>query len=207
MQLRFLRSSLHADLGLGDLAGAYTLGNFTRIFADRVYLDSLRLTLGLSATAVAISLLLSYPAAYVLTRMPARSAMPIMAAILGSSFVSLAIKILGMVIIFAEDGPFNRLLRWARLSSHGVQIIGTVPGVLFGYLHLSIPFMVVMLYAVLQTIPARLEEAALIHGASSADTFLRVIWPLSLPGVLSATIFLAFFRIVAGSSKMSIVLL
>lgn len=186
VQLRFLQASLHADLGLGDLSSAYTLVNFTRIFTDRVYLDSLGLTLGLSAVAVTVSLMVSYPAAYVLARMPAKAALPLMTAILGSSFVSLAIKILGMVIIFAEDGPLNRFLRWTHVTRHGLRIIGTVPSVLFGYLHLSIPFMVVMLYAVLQTIPARLEEAALIHGASPFKTFARVVWPISLPGVVNA---------------------
>ncbi len=186
VQLRFLRDSLHADLDLGRLGGAYTLSNFIRIFSEPVYLDSLRLTLSLSAAAVAIALIVSYPVAYVLTRMSPKAALPVMTAIVGSSFVSLAIKILGMVIIFAQDGPINRLLRWTRLSTHGIQIIGTVPGVMFGYLHLSIAFMVIMLYAVIHTIPVRLEEAALVHGESPFGTFLRVVLPLSLPGVINA---------------------
>ena len=186
VQVRFLANSLHADLDLGRLGGAYTLANFAKVFEEPVYTDSLRLTLGLSAAAVAISLIVSYPVAYVLARMSPKAALPIMTAILGSSFVSLAIKILGMVIIFAEDGPINRFLRWAHLSDHGLQIIGTVPGVMFGYLHLSIAFMVIMLYAVIHTIPARLEEASLIHGASPLKTFARVVLPLSLPGVVNA---------------------
>jgi putative spermidine/putrescine transport system permease protein len=146
---------------------------------------------------VLIALLATFPVAYVLTRMRPRAASLILAAIVASSFVSVILKILGMMIIFAANGPLDQFLIWSRLSLNPAPLVGTLPGVVFGYLHLSISFMAAMLYAVLQTVPVRLEEAARIHGASPWRTLARVVIPLSLPGVVNAC--LVQFNLLAGA--------
>jgi putative spermidine/putrescine transport system permease protein len=148
----------------------------------------MRLTVVLSVVVVALSLVLTFPMAYVLARMPPWLATLLVTAVVGSSFVSVAIKILGFVIIFAADGALSQFLRWLGLIEQSVQLLGTIPGVIFGYIHLSIGFMVMMLFSVIQTIPRRLEEAAQIHGASRWRVYWRVIIPLSVPGAVNASL-------------------
>jgi putative spermidine/putrescine transport system permease protein len=185
-QFIFLKSSFFADLGLGQTGDQLTLENYVSVLTDPLYLRGMRLTLTLSLSVVAITLVMTFPVAYMLARMPPRIATLLLAAIVSSSFVSVAIKILGMVIIFAADGVVSRFFRWIGVIETSMQLLGTFTGVVFGCIHLAIGFMVMMLFSVIQTIPVKLEEAAQIHGASRWRVYWRVIVPLSLPGVLNA---------------------
>jgi putative spermidine/putrescine transport system permease protein len=187
-QFIFLKSSFFADTGLGQSGDTITLDNYMSVLTDPLYLRGMRLTLLLSLATVAITLVMTYPVAYSLARMPARIASLLLAAIVCSSFVSVAIKILGMVIIFSADGAVSQFFRWTGLVEHSMQLLGTMTGVVFGYIHLAIGFMVMMLFSVIQTVPVKLEEAAQIHGASRWRVFSRVVFPLSLPGVLNASL-------------------
>jgi putative spermidine/putrescine transport system permease protein len=187
-QFIFLKSSFFADLGLGQTGHQFTLENYVSVLTDPLYLRGMRLTLILALSVVAITLVMSYPVSYMLARMPARIASLLLAAIVSSSFVSVAIKILGMVIIFAADGVVSCFFRWIGIIETSMQLLGTTTGVVFGCIHLAIGFMVTMLFSVIQTIPVKLEEAAQIHGASRWRVYWRVIVPLSLPGVLNAVL-------------------
>lgn len=187
-QVIFLKASFFADEGLGQSGDVFTWENYISVITDPLYLRSMRLTLVLAVSVVAITLLMTYPVAYSLARMRARVAGLVLACIVCSSFVSVAIKILGMVIIFSADGVVSRFFRWTGLIETSMQLLGSLTGVIFGYIHLAIGFMVMMLFNVIQTIPVRLEEAAQIHGASRLRVFWRVIVPLSLPGVLNAAL-------------------
>lgn len=187
-QFIFLQRSFFLDTGLGQSGSEFTLQNYIDVVTDPFYIDSMRLTFLLAATVVALSLILTYPIAYTLARLPARWATVLLSAIVCSSFVSVSIKILGLVIIFAADGAISRFFRWIGVIEQSLQIIGTIPGVIFGYIHLAIGFMVMMLFSVIQTIPVRLEEAAQVHGASRWRVYWRVVIPLSLPGMLNAAL-------------------
>lgn len=202
-QAIFLESSFHKDLGLGVTDSAFTLANYAAIFSDSIYLNSLKLTVSLSAAVVLLSLIVTYPAAYALARMKPRTASVLLTAIVASSFLSGAIKILGLVIIFGSDGPINQFLRAVGLAD-GVQLMGTVTGVAIGYVYLSIGFTAMMLYATLQAIPVRLEEAAQIHGASRLRTYWRVVLPLSLPGVMNTA--LTEFNLLMGAFVIAAIL-
>jgi len=79
-----------------------------------------------------------------------------------------------------------------------------VPGVIIGYSHLAIGFMVMMLFSIIQTIPRRLEEAAEILGASRWRVYWRVVLPLSLPGVVSSSLIL--FNLLMGAFVSAIIL-
>jgi len=183
-QLTFLRGSLSADLGLGMLSPTIGTANYETLFTDEFYLRSLWLTIKVSAIATVCTLLMSFPVAYVIARMRSRWAMVMLAGVVVSSFVTIVIKVYGLIVIFSAEGGLNSLLMAMGLLDKPYTIIGNVPGVVVGLMQFTMGFGVLLLYGVVRTIPVSLEEAATIHGASRARVFWRVVLPLSLPGVI-----------------------
>jgi putative spermidine/putrescine transport system permease protein len=190
-QLIFLSGSLHTDLAYGRVAPEYTLDNFAAFFTDPFYLQSLTLTFGVSAATVALSLCLAFPVGYTIARMRSRLAMVLLATVVLSSFVSVVIKALGLIVLFASQGPVNKILMGLGVIEAPVTVIGNVAGVVIGLLHYTLGFAVMLTYGIVTTIPRSLEEAAQVHGASRWRVYRRVILPLSAPGlvVMSVTIF------------------
>lgn len=203
-QAIFLQASLHADEGLGVAGAAFTWENYRQVWSDPEYLASLGLTLRLAALVVAATLVMTWPAAYLLSRSHPRLAMVVIAAVLATSFVTLPVKTLGMVILFATDGPLMRGLRAIGLADAHFRFVGSFFAVAVGYTHLAISFMMTMLFGVFQAIPRRLEEAASIHGASRLRVLWRVVLPLSLPGTVSATLML--FNLLTGAFVSAVLL-
>src|SRR5262245_19287068 len=185
-QLVFLRMSFFRDRGFGLIDTQPTLGNYLIVATDTFYLGSLYLTVQVALIVVACSLVIGYPVAYVLTRMPARWATLIIAAIVASALVAEVIKVLGLIVIFSADGIVNRTLVALGAASAPIKILGSITGVVLGLLHFTLGFVILLLFSVLQTIPRSLEEAAGVHGASPLRVFWRVVLPLSAPGVLAA---------------------
>ena len=183
-QLTFLRGSLSTDLGLGMLSPTIGTANYETLFTDEFYLRSLWLTIKVSAIATICTLVMSFPVAYVIARMRSRWAMVMLAGVVVSSFVTIVIKVYGLIVIFSAEGGLNSLLMAMGLLDKPYTIIGNVPGVVVGLMQFTMGFGVLLLYGVVRTIPVSLEEAATIHGASRARVFWRVVLPLSLPGVI-----------------------
>ena len=183
-QLTFLRGSLSADMGLGNLSKAMGWGNYQTLFTDEFYVRSLWLTVKVSAIATVCTLLMSFPVAYVIARMRSRWAMIMLAGVVVSSFVTIVIKVYGLIVIFSADGGFNKLMMAIGLLDRPYTIIGNPTGVVVGLMQFTMGFAVLLLYSVVRTIPTSLEDAATVHGASRPRVFWRVILPLSLPGVI-----------------------
>lgn len=187
-QFVFLRASLYKDLGLGRFGTEIELSNYAALVQDPFYLGSTLLTLRISAMVVVASVLIGFPVAYVLARTDSRWASVLLSALVATSFVTIVIKVLGLIIIFSSEGPLNAALRWLSIVDRPIRLSGTVSGVVIGLMHYTLGFIVLVLYSVIQTIPRSLEEAALIHGASRIRTFFRVVVPLSLPGLVSGSL-------------------
>jgi putative spermidine/putrescine transport system permease protein len=183
-QIAFLRGSFFKDLRLGRLGTELTAENYIRFFTDSLYLDSLLLTIRLSATVALVTLLIGYPVAYILARMRSRWSLVLLAAIIAASFITIVIKVLGLIIIFSSGGVLNRFLLAVGFVERPVTIMGSPAGVVVGLMHFTMGFAVLLLYSVIRTIPRSLEEAAEIHGAPRWRVFLRVVVPLSLPGIV-----------------------
>jgi putative spermidine/putrescine transport system permease protein len=183
-QIAFLRGSFFKDLRLGRLGTELTAENYVRFFTDSLYLDSLLLTIRLSATVALVTLLIGYPVAYILARMRSRWSLVLLAAIIAASFITIVIKVLGLIIIFSSGGVLNRFLLATGFTEQPVTIMGSPAGVVVGLMHFTMGFAVLLLYSVIRTIPRSLEEAAEIHGAPRWRVFLRVVVPLSLPGIV-----------------------
>jgi putative spermidine/putrescine transport system permease protein len=203
-QFVFLRGSLFQDLGLGRLGRDLTLVNYGRVFGDTFYLGSLWLTIEISAVTALLTLVLGFPVAYLLARMRSRWSLVLLAAITISSFVSVIIKTLGLIVLFSGQGPINRVLLGLGLVEQPVTIFGSPTGVVVGLMHYTLGFGVLLLYSVIQTIPRSVEEAAQVHGASRRRVFLRVVLPLALPGLVATT--LVVFNLCMGAFTSAAVL-
>ncbi len=187
-QFLFLRAGFFEDVGLGLIGKELKLLNYIELIEDPFYWESLFLSIYLSAIVVAATLIFAYPVAHVIARMRSLWAMILLAAVVVSSFVTIVIKALGLIIIFGSDGPINSILLGLGIIEQPVKIVGNVFGVVVGLMHYVLGFMVLMLFSVIQAIPRSLEEAAQIHGASRWRVFSRVVIPLSLPGVVSGAL-------------------
>lgn len=184
-QATFIWMSLHADLGLGQFAETITLANYVSLATDPFYLRSIGLTVGLSAATVAAGLALGFPTAYVLARVGGWIATVLISLILTTSLIAIVVKVMGLDILLSATGLVNRLLLATAAVATPVPFIGNELGVLIGLINYTLPIIIVILFAVVQTIPASLEEAAEIHGASRFAVYRLVVLPLARPGLLA----------------------
>ncbi|SVD90140.1 uncharacterized protein METZ01_LOCUS442994, partial [marine metagenome] len=156
---------------------------YMRVFTDAFYLKTLWITVKTSALAALFTLILGFPVAYLIARMRSQWSMILLAGIVVATFVTIVIKVFGLIIIFSADGLINQALMALHIVDRPYTIIGNQTGVVVGLMHFTLGFGVLLLYSVIQTIPRSLEDAAQIHGASRWRMHLRVLLPLSLPGV------------------------
>ncbi len=185
-QASFLWMSLHKTGGVGDILPGLTLDNYRRILTDRFYYDALALTLWLAAGATAIGLAVGFPAAYFLARMRSRWVATLIVLLLVASFVTVVIKALGLSLLLGREGLVNDLLRAIGVIATPLALLNNEVGVLIGLIQYTLPMIVVMVFGVVQTIPASIEQAAEIHGATWFSSMRRVVLPLAKPGLVAA---------------------
>jgi putative spermidine/putrescine transport system permease protein len=187
-QAVFLSGSLHRDLGMGRLASGLELHNFIEILTDGYFLQAFLLSVGVSASATLCTLVIAFPVAYLIARMSGRVSQLLLAAVVASSFVTIVVKVLGLLLIFSSTGPLNRLLRALHLVDAPVTIVGTVPGAILGLMYYTLGFAILLFYSLVVTVPRSLEEAAEIHGASRWQVHRQVVLPLCLPGIVAGAL-------------------
>lgn len=196
-QLVFLKASLFADLGFGKMSTTVDLSNYFRIVTDGYYLKTLWLTCYISLIVAFCCIVAGFPIAQVLSRLRSRWTTVLLSIIVLTSFITIVIQVFGLIIIFRADGPVNQALLALGLINRPFSLVGTVGGVVVGLIYSSFGFAVMLMFAVLRTIPVSLDEAAAVHGASRLRVFQRIILPLSLPGVIIG--FLTVFNLCMGA--------
>jgi ABC-type spermidine/putrescine transport system permease subunit I len=169
-----------------DFSG-HGLGNYEYLVGQRYYATVLLRTIRLAAEVTVISLLIGYPAALVMRGLSAGLAGALALAMTLPVLSGPLVVVLGWMILLSRGGPLLAPLE----NDFGIvlpKILGTETGILIGVVHFVLPFVVLSLASLLRNIPEHLLEAGQSLGASPVKNFTRVIWPMSLPGVLSATI-------------------
>ena len=166
------------------VAFALTLDSYRRLF-DPLYLGVLLDSLWLAGATTALCLLLGYPFAYLLTRMPARWRPTLLLLVIIPFWTSSLVRTYAMVIILQTNGWLNQILLGLGLITEPLELLYTEPAVIAGMLYALLPFMILPLYAVLEKLDRRLIEAARDLGAGRITIFRRIILPLTLPGVIA----------------------
>ena len=160
--------------------GALTLGNLSQL-TD--YLPVVWQSIWYSLISAIICLLLGYPVAYYIAhRTPVMQKILYMLVMLPMC-MSFLLRTLAWVGLLQDTGIINNIL--AALGLPRVQLIRTSGAVILGMVYNYLPYMILPLYAIIVKIDNRLIEAAEDLGCNGVQVFLRVVLPLSVPGILS----------------------
>ena len=191
---------------------ALSLDNFRLLFSDSLYLASYLRSLVVAAVSTAILLLIGYPIAYGMARLPQRWQSVAMMLVIVPFWTSFLIRIYAWINILQHDGLLNKVLLSLHLISAPLVWLSTDSAMVLGIVYSYLPFMILPLYATLAKMEPALLEAASDLGSSPLAAFWLVTFPLSLPGV-GAGCLLCFIPIVgefvipdllAGSNAMMI---
>lgn len=166
----------------------WTLGNYARALSDGYLLGVLGDTLLLGLTVTPICLLLGYPVAYHLARTSSRWSGVLYVLVLSPLLVGVVVRSFGWLILLSGNGVINRALIDLGLIQSGLQLMNNRVGVTIALVHVFLPFMILPLMGVIQSIDPSLESAARSLGASPLRAFLRVSLPLSWPGIQAGTV-------------------
>ena len=163
--------------------GGFTVANYAKFLGDPFYLDILVRTLRLGLCVTATALVLGYPVALALARARGRLRAYLMLGILAPLLVSVVVRTFGWLVILGPNGLVNSTLTALGVVSEPVRLLYTETAIVLGLTHVFLSFMVLSIAAALERIDPALIRAAHNLGASERQTFLRVVLPLSLPGV------------------------
>jgi putrescine transport system permease protein len=191
---------------------ALSLDSFRLLIADDLYLLSYLRSIAVALLSTTILLLIGYPIAYAMARLPPRWQSVAMMLVIVPFWTSFLIRIYAWINILQHDGLLNKTLLALHIVSTPVVWLSTDSAMYLGIVYSYLPFMILPLYATLAKMEPALLEAAADLGASPRRAFWLVTFPLSLPGV-AAGVLLCFIPIVgefvipdllAGSDSMMI---
>jgi putative spermidine/putrescine transport system permease protein len=167
---------------------AFSFDNYARAAADPYYQEIILTTLGMALLCTALTLVIAYPAAYWVGRLESRWKSLVVIATLFPLLVGNVVRSAGWMALFERDGLINVVLRRAHVISEPLTLMYTPKAVVFGIIAVVLPYMILTIAAVIESIPRDLEDAAANLGASALQKFWRVILPLSAPGVAAGSI-------------------
>ena len=186
-----LTQGLSAINGLAELS----LDNFRLLVSDNLYVLSYLRSLAVAAVSTSILLVIGYPLAYAMARLPRRWQALAMMLVIIPFWTSFLIRIYAWINILQHDGVLNKFLLVLHLVSAPVVWLSTDSAMYLGIVYSYLPFMILPLYASLAKMDPALLEAAEDLGASRTRAFWLVTFPLSLPGIAAGTL-LCFIPIV-----------
>ena len=173
-----------ADPATGELQ--LTGANFTGMGA---YLSVFLRSFWLAVVATLVCLLIGYPVSCWMAREGVRFQRLAMALIMLPMWMNFLLRTYSWMSILENNGLLNQLFRAIGLLDllgvDHLQLIGTPGAVVLGMVYNYLPFMILPIYSVIVKLDGSLVEAARDLGADSARVFSKVIFPLSLPGILS----------------------
>ncbi len=169
---------------------SWTLDNYRELLRVDVYLQTLFRSMWIAARVTALSLLLGYPLAYHLSFDAGKRKDLFYQLVIIPLWVSYLVRAYAWKTILGSDGVLNTLLQYAHLTSRPLEFLLYSPfAVVLTLTHIYTPFAFLPIYASLEHVPRNLVEASHDLGASPLQTFWRVIFPLSIPGVLAGATF------------------
>ncbi|KRM56494.1 ABC transporter permease [Lacticaseibacillus sharpeae] len=164
-----------------DINHNFTLSNYTTYFQSGTYLAMTFNSVWYAFVITAVTLLISYPAAYILHYMKHKQLWLLL--IILPTWINLLLKAYAFIGIFGQDGGVNNFLGFFGIAPH--QILFTDAAFIFVAAYIEIPFMILPIFNGIEELDESLVNASKDLGASPWQTFTKVTLPLTMSGVKS----------------------
>ncbi|MCX8103748.1 MAG: ABC transporter permease [Candidatus Bipolaricaulota bacterium] len=169
----------------GTIRWGFSLDNYLRLLEPLYWTGPFWNSLGLAALTTILCLVLGYPVAYSIARRSAAVKHLLLFFVILPFFTNFLVRIYAWFILLRPEGWIAWLLRSLGLD---LALLGSPVGVLIGLVYGYLPFMILPLYATLERFDFSLVEAAHDLGASRWQSFWKIIFPLSRPGVIAGAV-------------------
>ena len=171
----------------GGVVGKFSIDSYKKIF-DPLYLTVMWKSIVMAFETSVICLIISYPFAYMLCKVPDKIRGMLTLLIMLPFWVNGLIRLNGWSNILRDSGFVNTLLMKIGIIDQPMQMMYSEGAVLFGMVYTFFPFMVLPLQSSISKLDHSLVEASYDLGARKIKTFIRVILPMTLPGIFAGTI-------------------
>jgi len=170
----------------GNVVWRFTLGNYWTLFTKDLYVNAYLRSLWIGIVTTVICLLIGYPLALYIVRRQPRWRNLLLFLVLIPFWTNFLVRTYAWMIILSNTGVINSLFQAVGLPRQ--TLLNTTGAVLAGLIYGELPFMVLPIYASLDRFDFTLLEAASDLGANRMRGFLRVMLPLTMPGVAAGSV-------------------
>ncbi|KYD10017.1 MULTISPECIES: ABC transporter permease [Heyndrickxia] len=174
-----------ANSGIGS---EWTIQNYVKFLSDSFYLSVLWRTVKIALLTTLITIIISYPVAYQISKAKGRLKNYLTLIVLSPLLISMVIRSYGWVIILSNKGVINNTLMDLGIINQPLTLLYTEFSVILGMIHVLFPYMVLTIMGSLERIDPSVIRASQNLGASSLRTFFSVMLPLTLPGIFAGSV-------------------
>jgi len=171
----------------GQIVWEFNLGNYAR-FLDPLYLKIFVRSFKIAGITTVVCFLLGYPMAYWIATRPAKWRNTLLLLLMIPFWTNFLVRTYAWVLILRDTGLINQALMGLGLISEPLPLFGTDLAIIIGLVYGWFPDMVLPCYAAIERLDFSLVEAAQDLYANEVRSFARVIFPLTLPGVIAGSI-------------------
>ncbi len=159
--------------------------NYAFLVEDNLYWKAYLNSIFVAGVSTLLCLLLGYPMAYAIARSPSSTRNVLLLLVILPFWTSFLLRVYAWIGILKNNGLINNALIALGIIDQPIQMLQTDFAVYVGIVYSYLPFMILPLYANLEKLDLTLLEAAADLGCKPWKAFLRVTWPLSMPGVIA----------------------
>lgn len=164
------------------------LQNYAALLGSTTYAKIFFNTFFVSTIVTVITVIFAFPVAWSLAIMPKRIAAVIFAVILLSMWTNLLARTYAWMVLLQQTGLINRLLMSTGIIDAPLQLTNNLIGVTIGMVYIMLPFMILPLLGVIRKIDPSILQAAAVCGATRMQALVRVLLPLTVPGIASGAL-------------------
>jgi ABC-type spermidine/putrescine transport system permease subunit I len=175
-------------LSFFDKAGEPSTEHYQAVVANPVWFRVMLITFEIAGWTTIFSALAGYPVAYLLATSSESTRSRLLLWVMLPFWTSFLVRTFAWIVLLSQKGPLNRLVAALGLSDAPLSLIYNFTGTMIGMVHALMPLAVLTMLSVMTNIDPRLRGAAATLGARGGETFWRVYFPLSLPGVAAAAL-------------------
>jgi len=161
----------------------FTLDNYTRLL-DPLYAKVLMHSFYMAIVATLLCLVIGYPFAYIVAKMPQKWRPIMLFLVIVPFWTNSLIRTYGLKIVLGTQGILNQALMALDIIDKPLRIMYTETAVMIGLVYILLPFMILPLYSGIEKLDDTYIEAARDLGANKLQTLLKVVLPLTMPGII-----------------------